>query len=169
MWEKIVAKTPDFLEVPKTSAQAAQTLKDLDGWLASFPAELQQGKGEEAQNRAYIRKHLVRKFVLSIERRNPGVMADVTWEQLRCANPDSNMYTASISPSATWGELEAFWGLNPLMLECWTCFLGAVPSTIRKCLLVLDSRFPEVAGRRKTQLGFWPPPDDIDRALRSIA
>jgi hypothetical protein len=96
-------------------------------------------------------------------------MADVTWAQLRCANPDANKYTECVSSSATWAELEKFWGLNPLMIACWACFLGAVPGTVRKHLIVPDSRVPEVAKRLKFERGFWPPLDDIGDALKGTA
>ena len=171
VWEKILACTPDSIEVPKTSEQHVEVMEKLDKWFSSFPAQMQQGKGgrsEEAVDKAYTRKHIVRKFVLSFERHAPGSMADVTWEQLRCANPDANNYTAKILSSDTWAVLEEFWGLNPLMIACWTCFLGAVPGDVRKQLMAPDVRVAEMAKRLKSERGSWPSPDVVGAALKEL-
>ena len=121
----------DPIRVPEDVEQLRGIIQTLNAWLKRFPQKYHQGgkaKDDEKLNAGYIRKHILRKFLLALTNKTPkAVTGALTWKDTLCAVPDRGGHARELDGAATWERIEADYGMNPLMISCWACLFGAVP------------------------------------------
>jgi len=151
------------VRVPEDLAQLRTTIQKLNQWLKEFPARMSQGSTsaeDENLETGYIRKRILRKFVLALTNRAPKhVSAALTWKDSLCAVPDRCSHTSVIEGAETWGQLELEYGMHPLMIPCWCCLLGAVPkASYERYFVRLGPKLLAAAVELEARDGFAPSP-----------
>ncbi len=158
-----------------TSAAQVRALGDaLVTWIASFPLCMRQS-GAVAKHTdpsvGYIRKHLVRKFALSLCGQVSGAAEkELTLHDEVTLCPDRKRHLDALSQSMTWVEVRVqFGGISALMISCWACLFSDVPLAQRKYFddvkfnklaqkayeaLKKEGRFPCVNGWTKRILSY---------------
>ena len=154
MWKAVLDMTPfPTFAMPQTPEELARVIHSLDAWLRRFPSALQQGGARDS----YIRKHIVRKFVLYLTKRAPrGAMRAMQWGELAPANADKKKLTAALPSDATWGEIEDQFGMHPLMVAAWCCSLAGVPDKFWQHFEDPSARVREVALAMQRERSFPP-------------
>ena len=128
-------------------------------------------RGPCSSSAGYLRKHIVRKFLLSAtQQSSEETRADfkrLHWGDLAPAIPDTGEHTATLREDASWGEIEDIFGLHPVMVPCWACLLAAVPDDKQAWFRNASPALLEKGLAMSQASGMAPTPETIAGAVRS--
>ncbi len=80
-----------------------------------------------ASRGGYIRRHVLRKALLWLERTRPTVLANCTVREMIPWSPDVGGHLAALSPAWTLSEVAHRFGVSAMMLSCWACLSSDIP------------------------------------------
>ena len=84
------------------------------------------GLGKSTDERGYVRKHILRKFVLWYQQRHKQAhWSNLDVADLMKVSPDMKEFLKPLI-GRTLPELRDMFGLNPCMISCWACLLSQV-------------------------------------------
>ena len=164
-WSELfrLAADVDPIRAPENVEQLRDTIQNLNAWLKRFPPRYcQGGRANDDENlvRGYIRKHILRKFLLALVNKTPkAVTAALTWKDTLCAVPDRGGHASEFDGEVTWERIEADYGMHPLMISCWACLFGAVPKAqLERVFAQPGPKVVEAARELLSQNGHAPAP-----------
>ena len=132
--EWIKCCTDTELVWPSQATDVPGFVKHLCEWLSRFSGAWQYSGGVPAPGKAYILKSLVRKILLFVE----GYLGEDAFDSFDMAEieawcPDRNEFLKPIMAHKGLEVREQF-GLSPLMISCWACFMHALSTGQREKL-----------------------------------
>ncbi len=136
MWKDLVdvaEKTPT-IKAPTSMEEAFHVVRALCHFLGSFPRVwghgppvVFEGGHDSESSTGYVRKHLLRKFILWFQHR----FGDEAWEKFTVTEvlfctPDRGGFLAPLRQDATASELRERFGTSAFMISCWACLFNGV-------------------------------------------
>ena len=164
-WKEIFETCSDVepVRAPEDVEQLRTTIQHLNAWLKGFPQRFSLGGSAADDGKleaGYIRKHILRKFVLALTKKVPKhVSSALLWKDTLCAVPDRGCHTSDVDGSASWGKIEAEYGMQPLLISCWACLFHAVPKeSLERHFRRPGPKLLEAAVELKSRNGYAPSP-----------
>ena len=144
---------PDGLSLPKTVEETLLFAKRVAEFLAEFPKNFGHGKSDDVDlNSGYIRKCIVRKFIVWARRHTPSDIWDAwTLEQVLMVTPDKLNLLEGVTKTWNGHQIKRNFAVSSFMLSCWACLFHAVDNKYREALLTPSVQLQQLCLQMKQE------------------